>query len=729
MLRSEDPTAATERPRLQWPDTIWFSLAIAGIVGSLYALFLMGPGPLNPRNIGWLTPDAAYHYVGWELFRQEPHVHWPITYTDRLGYPAGESIALVDLNPLLAVLLKPLSPVLPGPFQYFGIEVVILCVLQLFFALRLFRLLLGSNPFGVLLPSLFFLISPPLTQRLAGHYSLSNHWLLVAALLLFVRAHRSTPGVIRRFAVSASILAGIAVAINPYLAFQAVVLLTTGVASLLWQRKLAWRGAAGAMAALGATCLAVAYLFGFFIPSGHGYSNAGYRYYSLNLLSPIDPYGYGSVLFAQLPQLTGGQYEGYNYLGAGVIILAAVLLPVILWRRKLSWRGVKKATPLLLCCGFLTLMAFSTKVSLGSWVLADLDPREKLTPYMAPLRATGRLFWTPYYVLLAGILAAPFLVLRKSWANLLIGAALVLQFADTAPLRRWVHSTVNQTFPWPFRSPVWSRLGATHRNLLVMPPWQCGGDTPGGPDGYRLFGYLATAQRMRTNSFQSARYNESSRDSLCSNFATLLSERPLSPDSAYVVSPALLGVIASGPTGQGKCHRVDGFILCSSQTDFGLGPGLEYSAEPLPLAIENPGFESGLSGWARYRQVEVRIDDARAHTGAHSLAQTGGTGSVYQDVSGLEPGRTYVITAWVAASPGAGATAQIATYDTAANVATFSEPVTPRSGWRPLSHSVTPAPGGVIRIHLFHNQGEGTIYWDDIRVYLDTSRTMGPKSN
>jgi len=96
------------------PASLWFDLAIALIVGLLYALIVLGPAPLNPRNVDWVTVDPAYHYIGWELWRQTPHVHWPLTYTDRLGYPKGESIALVDLNPLLAVLLRPLSPLSMG---------------------------------------------------------------------------------------------------------------------------------------------------------------------------------------------------------------------------------------------------------------------------------------------------------------------------------------------------------------------------------------------------------------------------------------------------------------------------------------------------------------------------------------------------------------------------------------------------------------------------------------
>src|SRR5271157_5175086 len=84
-----------------WIDSVWITLAISFIVGLLYTLVLLGPVPLNPHNISWLKEDSAMYYTGWELFRQDPHWHWPLTYTNRVGYPVGEDIALMDPTPLL----------------------------------------------------------------------------------------------------------------------------------------------------------------------------------------------------------------------------------------------------------------------------------------------------------------------------------------------------------------------------------------------------------------------------------------------------------------------------------------------------------------------------------------------------------------------------------------------------------------------------------------------------
>ena len=287
---------ASRRSQPAHAGSLWFDLTIALVAGLLYALIVIGPSPLNPRNVDWVTVDPAYHYVGWELWRQDPHVHWPLTYTGRLGYPKGESIALVDLNPLLAVLLRPFSPLLGEPFQYFGLEVVLACALQFFFAFRIFRLVLGTNVLGVALCSVFFLLAPPLNYRLMQHYSLSNQWLILAALYLFFRVQlptqpkkgwmgRPSSNAIRQFVISGTVLAGVAVGINPYIAFQVVLLLVTGIASLLWQRRVTALKAAGIAVLFWTAGFLVAYSLGLVIEGGRGYTTGGYRVFSMNLLS------------------------------------------------------------------------------------------------------------------------------------------------------------------------------------------------------------------------------------------------------------------------------------------------------------------------------------------------------------------------------------------------------------------------------------------------------------
>ncbi len=791
-------SAGVSRKLSGWYQSIWFDLAIALVAGFLYALLVMGPQPLNPRNVNWIAFDPAYHYIGWELYRQDPHLHWPLTYTDRLGYPEGESVALLDLNPLMAVVLKPVSFLLPEPSQYFGLEVILCCTLQFFFAFRLLRMMVkraervraegpqGLKPYygelgsarlkpcpdtkqvpsaeadsgkeiggvdaglkasstveagstlkassavrasstvidllAAALGAAFFLLAPPLNYRFWGHYSLSNQWLLVASLYVFARAQQAAPNTVRRFVISAAILTAIVTGTNPYLAFQVLLLLIAGVASLLWQKRLSVAKSAGVVAMLMAIGFVVAYSLGLVISGGKGYSSGGYRDLSMNLLALFDPRTFTSIIFPRLHSASPGQYEGYNYLGGGVLIIAVVVIVAAIIRKgKLPRPDKRWFVPLAACCLLLTLLALSTKITLGGRTLIDIDPDGKLTPLFAPLRSTGRLFWAPYYAILAAILAAPFLLFRRAWATLLIGAMFVLQFADTAALRQWVRSTISDKHPSPLKSAIWSRLGAQHQNLIVLPAWQCEhAASPGGIEGYRIFGFLAAAQKMRTNSYQSARYTGVAQDFHCSQAVEQVEKNGLAADTAYVVMPDVAAAIAQGPTGAGKCHDLDNFILCSTKTDFGLSPVLMTTEQRAENGVANPGLEDGTTAPWSTSGARTAVSTVTAHGGTYSLAMTG-AGTAYQDINGLEPGATYTVSAWVAGTAGASTTAELIVYDMSDNVSPSSRIVQTSPVWQQLTRSFKVGREGAIRINLARGPSDGTVYWDDIHLSQGTS--------
>jgi hypothetical protein len=557
----------------QLPDSVWLDLLLAFIVGPLYALALLGPAVMNPRNISWVHGDPATYYIGWALFRQDPHLHWPLAYTNRIGYPLGDSVALMDVNPLLAVILKGLSPLLPDPFQYLGIASALSCSLQMFFALRLFRVCLGRHAIAVLLSSIFFLLSPPLTLRFVGHYALTNQWLLTAALLIFVVAYLNCFTSRTKLVIAILALGAVSVSINPYLAFQVLSVLIAAVITLKLHR-LTWTSALSVLAALIVVSGAAAYAFGFIIPGGQGYGGFGYRLYSLNLLSPFDPNSFGAVFVRQWPLFVREQSEGYCYLGLGVLLLGIAALLTMVWDfakiPRLPWRSL---APLVLCCLALTLLALSTRITLGPKVIVDLDPTERLTPFLAVLRSSGRLFWVPYYALVAGILILSFNIFGRRWGSVVIGVALTVQVIDTVPLRQNVHlSLTRSAVPQPLQSPTWAKLGKRYDTLIVMPPFQCAPTaSPGGEDGADIFGMLAAEQRMRTNSYRAGRLTGVSAAFHCKDSLLALMRRPLplAANAVYVVSPEIATTIAANG---GRCHEIDGFAVCSSNDDFGLGP-------------------------------------------------------------------------------------------------------------------------------------------------------------
>ena len=97
----------------------------------------MGIPGLNPTTITWLRGDAATYYIAWAAYRAESTWRWPLTWTERLGYPLGVSMSWFDPVPIMAILLRPFSSLLPATFQYLGIYTCIAFILQAWFSLRL----------------------------------------------------------------------------------------------------------------------------------------------------------------------------------------------------------------------------------------------------------------------------------------------------------------------------------------------------------------------------------------------------------------------------------------------------------------------------------------------------------------------------------------------------------------------------------------------------------------
>ena len=84
-------------------------------------------------------------------------------------------------------MLRPLSALLPQPFQYLGLFAAVCFVLQAYFGLSLCRRLVPDQPAFIVLGGVFFLISAPLTWRALGHTTLLSHWLILADLDSYFR--------------------------------------------------------------------------------------------------------------------------------------------------------------------------------------------------------------------------------------------------------------------------------------------------------------------------------------------------------------------------------------------------------------------------------------------------------------------------------------------------------------------------------------------------------------
>jgi microsomal dipeptidase-like Zn-dependent dipeptidase len=139
----------------------------------------------------------------------------------------------------------------------------------------------------------------------------------------------------------------------------------------------------------------------------------------------------------------------------------------------------------------------------------------------------------------------------------------------------------------------------------------------------------------------------------------------------------------------------------------------DVSVSEVPL---NGGFEHAVTApWQLSAATadSIRVDTVH-NSGNFGLAMDAGT--VSQDVSGLTPGRSYLISAWVNLPDAASGAAELSVHDGAGtNWAGQSVP-SGGAGWRRLRLLYLANSTGRIRIHLTKLPGAGTIHWDDVEV-------------
>ena len=100
---------------------------------------------------------------------------------------------------------------------------------------------------------------------------------------------------------------------------------------------------------------------------------------------------HSGVFGANLPLIdaTGGQGEGFNYLGAGGLMLLAIAVFVQIRSGTLNWPHWRALVLILI---LLALLALSTKVYFGRTLVVSLgiEPWDQV---FGPIQASGRAFW------------------------------------------------------------------------------------------------------------------------------------------------------------------------------------------------------------------------------------------------------------------------------------------------------------------------------------------------
>ncbi|HUF91048.1 MAG TPA: DUF6311 domain-containing protein [Candidatus Limnocylindria bacterium] len=548
---------------------------VAGLVGLLWFVRGHSLAALDPTNVGWVLHggDTATHLFGWLFFRREP---WQLPLGAYSGYlhPVGSAVALTDSMPWLAFVLKPFSPWLPAAFQYVGPWIALSFVLQGVLGALLMRRF-TADPWCRALGGVLIASSPVLLWRTA-HETLCAQWLLLAMLALYLSAPVDRGGARRRVAL-ALVLVMFSAGIQPYLAVMVCGLALALVVRLIaWDRLLDVGPGAAVIAASVALPAAFFWAVGI-VGQGVTRGAQGFGQYSADLLTFVNPMQRSSFL-PGLPQ-RAGQYEGFAYLGAGVLALLALVIVIAACRRRPPAFALGRFVPLMAAVSVMAVYALSAEVTVGGRMVMDLRALyAPITPFADAFRASGRFVWPLYYLLVLAIVVAVVRSLPRGAAIAALALASLVQVADlTAAI---------EPVPTPPAPEVgmWSLAEAEYRHLVLYPPqilWVGACLTQGQyPHQY----YVAHAWRayrlgLTVNSGYMSRANDQASAQYCQALTRRVTAGEFSPDTVYVVAAhALASFTRAGMT----CGRIDASDVCV--TSDRATPLSRYLASPTPPA-------------------------------------------------------------------------------------------------------------------------------------------------
>lgn len=376
------------------------AFALAGaLAGVAFFLALYGVRVLDVTNADWILnsgADPSQHYLGWQFYRGSELRLPYLGMSYNTVYPYRTSVLYSDSIPLLALLFKPFSALLPATFQYMGLWGLASFALQGLLAQKIAWRISGAEERGIAVQagtvaaSVLALLYPVLTIRMFAHTALAGNWLILLGLWLWLCCRG---GVVRSCLWWG--LAGIlCVGVHQYY-LPMVGICAVGYAAARLMRK---DGPVPALLPILSFCgCALAELFVLGAFSGNFANTDPSGWFTgadpLNLIVP----GLYSTWEVDI-------FVGWGILLAAVLALAAGAALCLRCRAGLR-AAVRRRLPWLVSGGLIGLLsllaACSNTFVVGGVSLGTLPLPEPLYNFWHTFACCGRLAWLAGYLLLA----------------------------------------------------------------------------------------------------------------------------------------------------------------------------------------------------------------------------------------------------------------------------------------------------------------------------------------
>ncbi len=467
-------------------DSVVYGLS--AMIGIVAFMAIYGLHVLNPVYDDWLLGqgDLTQHYLGWCFYRRSDWF-FPVGLTDNLAYPSFTSVIFTDSIPVLAVFFKLLSPILPETFQYFGWWGIVSFALHGFFSAKILREL-SVGKMQALIGSIFFVLSPLVIERMFKHTALGGHWMILAAVYLFIR-HRKDYCNTKKAVVCWGILGALTSAVHLYFLPMCGAFLCGYLLCSFWrERRFRWKHLLPGMS-FGGMLFTSTYLLGGFSTRAVS-SDSGLGECSFNLNGFFNEKGY-SRFFDALPMYHELQYEGFAYLGLGIfVLLTTVAAFVVMDLTRNGGNCIRGKRVELLTVGLMTVglvvFAASPVVTWNDKLLFVLTDSSTLTHYWSIFRSTGRIIWpVNYMIYIAAIVCNAKLwerVFEKSGGRgrkaaaagtVVVALCCLLQIVDISGklAEQRVQFAGRTTYVSPFQDETWEELAGSERlrHLVWVP--------------------------------------------------------------------------------------------------------------------------------------------------------------------------------------------------------------------------------------------------------------------
>ena len=404
--------------------------AIMAVIGTLIFGIYYGYAVVNPLYTDWCMAggDLTQEYLGWKAFRADDW-HFPVGIMSNLAYPNDVSVIYTDSIPCLAVLFKVFQAVLPNDFQYLGVWGLASFILTAIFSYRIFSKLIENSRNRIIAASIVCL-SPPILQRMFAHTSLGGQWVILFTIDALATYNLDKNW--KKLLVKVGILAFLSSSIHPYfILINGIILAGECLYIFLKYKKIA----KSFLIVAEYCCVGLFTLYCLGAFCGGGESAAwGLGYNSFNLNALLNPQGFSKII-KDLPLWGEYQYEGFAYLGIGVLIL--LLFAIIAFISdgtkaigfiKTHWQECVSITAVVIVA---LIISASNIVTLNGHVLFHYPVVGIFYKGWSVFRASGRVAWIiMYFFAFMAIAFSCKYVKNTRTVMVLLIVCLCLQFYD-----------------------------------------------------------------------------------------------------------------------------------------------------------------------------------------------------------------------------------------------------------------------------------------------------------